>query len=347
MIGMIFAVWVLCVVAAVASLEDSNGNYPWRSEPLLQILKHSSSGTCELADCIRIAEQISEFKGVHDSAIQASVILVMKDLERLKAGPAVSSALTSIHSSLIKLENLLVGRETLHDIAWSAMTFPVEPRVWMDSEPTQVISNQLEAIKIAGKWDELHAQYSSDTHDNVTVASVAAIVSFQLGSMSDRYAPLAQLVDVWTFNMAIISDSISPQGFRFGDKSIHYTDCSDEMKEYVKINLLMIPYANLRYHIGRELLGLPPSDPLVSTTTTTTTSTSTTLAPTNEPVGDELPSVYELLVDVFSASSSPSKHSDWGYVKDGKYVSPSDMEFWNPTFEDKGLWKGRALLIGH
>ena len=102
------------------------------------------------------------------------VALVNTALFEVKDVPTWLFAQYSLRHSLVNLESVLLGRKKLHDIAHSAISNPVDPKALLGVGDIETFDNHLDAIRIAESWDQLHAEYSPEKHDNVTVASVAS-----------------------------------------------------------------------------------------------------------------------------------------------------------------------------
>ena len=331
----------LCLSAVTAK---TSLNYPWLGRELLELIARNNTSI------VVVAKEVLAVTLEFDSGITEALNRLRRTWhENLPRNHFISPE--SLTLSIQSLKTLLVGREKLYLIAKNAISNPVDPSGWMDVNVKDTFENQLEAITIATNWDELHEKYSPETHDNVTVASVAAVVSFELHLLSDRYTSLGESVNDWIFNMDFISDLVSPEGFRYGDRSVKYAECDIDMKTSVKENLLMLPYARLWSQVGTDLLELPASHPLMTTprtahtSRTTTTTSMPTFAPTSKSdFQDLLPPVLDMIIDALNGHNTRTNDKDWGYWKNGQYVTYADLEFWFPTVEDSGVWAGRSMM---
>ena len=298
---------VVLFVAVGASTINVAGSYHWLGQRLLNILKQRSSESLTADQYVNIAEEIIASKGIYDIGIEASVSLVEEAFKTAEALPTVSIAQMSLRSSLVSLQSLLLGREKLRDIASSAISSPVDPKTWLSAQDTSVIEDQLEAVRIAESWDQLHSEYSPIKHDNVTVASVVAISSLWLHSNSDRFSQFRDDVEFWKFSIETIRELQSPRGFLIGDDVLRYSEFTLDKKRDVAKYFLEEPYNAMRYQVAKELLQLPDSHPVVSTITSTTT-----VAPPAIPAYPEFSELIEL-------------NDDKGYR--------------NTDADEKGLWE--------
>ena len=342
----------VCVTLAAAAHVDVASKFPWVGEPLMQVFKKMELDTSKTT--AELAESIVAVGGLFESGITTAVENVKQSLLKAKLSPSSPSDGSALLASLVSLKQLLSGREKLYKIAESAIEKPFDTSAWTSAEGGKALAHQVDAVRIAKQWDQLNGEYSAALHDNATIAAVAAVSSFKLAS-SDRYAELAVVVDRWSLYLNLAQELMSPDGFMYGEKKIKFDDLNAAMKDYVKKDLLQTPHSEVTFHVGKDILELPATHPLIMTTTTTTTSTTTITPPTRAPEQEDAfydivpPELVAMLRPFYSQTptTTPAKPSVLAYMSNGKMIGPSDWEFWNPEFEDKGLWKGRSLLIGH